>query len=573
MTNRNSKRLPFPVLLAFAFAISSCSASYSPSFEGLPSLAFLKSKESSAVAAISLLGIDTFQRWAGAQEQGDTLLLNPAEGDMGWATYKLTPYSNIELRSVAVDLDEGQTSECWVALANFTLSRWDTFGPYSADALIDISANGSDYISGLGNLYISVVANGGEKAAIESVSIALENFMHTWGTDNDEWGERIVVDQATGDAFICANDFTSNDCLLLKYNAAGELQWVKQFDATDNIRAIDVMLFGGDVLLLGYVDQSNDLQAGYLARLDIDGNLLWAKSYRTSGGRAHFERMSNDGTSLFLCGNAVITTGDRMSPVVARIDPSNGNLSWGNIYHANYAGASVDYGNAIAATSTSGAIISTEGSGFDYCVFKVDALGDLAWADIMTGVSGAAYNLSIDSSGVWIFGDTFNDLTFLKLNESDGSFVSGSRFQSDFDYQFGVPWSEPSPPFAVIGSSPNSHALVGFVDPDASTTYQYQSLVESDLASSGIRAADALNSDTLLGTGIAFNAQATGWNPGSEVTSTPVSRTVYDPDFSIEAWTPQVTDLSLNITSPLGVEDSGSAFDGDYDVAFFRYSR
>jgi uncharacterized protein (TIGR03437 family) len=178
----------------------------------------------------------------------------------------------------------------------------------------------------------------------------------------------------------------ASDAFVLKLDANGNQQWVRQFGTSLNDRAVGVALDGDNIyvvgdLNVGFFDQS--VPSGYIRKYDAAGTLLWNRDYSPV---ILFSRgITADSTGAYVYGDNLIR----------KFDP-NGNPLWTNTFYAN---ALVAAAGALYATGSG----PTTGLG----ITKLDLNGNPLW-NRAYGSSNAASGLALtaDASGVTVAGDT-----------------------------------------------------------------------------------------------------------------------------------------------------------------------
>ena len=125
-------------------------------------------------------GADAFETAGTTSPFGQAL--NVQSGSAGGfgrssATYRI-PLSGENPATLSTDINlylrsDGSTSEFYIGIANYATGRWDFFGGFTDGRIrlpVDEAASG-DYISGLGNAFISIVAYNGSNFDIVGISL------------------------------------------------------------------------------------------------------------------------------------------------------------------------------------------------------------------------------------------------------------------------------------------------------------------------------------------------------------------------------------------------------------------
>jgi hypothetical protein len=199
--------------------------------------------------------------------------------------------------------------------------------------------------------------------------------------------------------------------MLLKFDAAGVLQWQRQYEGTTITTNSAVELWWEDIAVTadgGYVvtgtSQIHPLvpQAGAVARLDAAGNVQWLRTYEPSIGNLGFD---GKGIAQTADGGFVIVGEYRIffqsehyvvkELLAFRID-ANGELLWGTILGNGYGDSRA---GQIEATPDGGSIVVGYRSPFGpttlpttVWILKLDGDGTIVWSSYYgTPASGQAY--------------------------------------------------------------------------------------------------------------------------------------------------------------------------------------
>ncbi len=294
----------------------------------------------------------------------------------------------------------GSASDVFICKLNSlgNLQWVKTFGGTSNDYAFSLSINNSnlyvtgqfadvavDFDPGPGTSTIS--SNGSNDAFVAKYDL---NGTFAWakgfgGTNNDSGGS--IVCNASGDAYVCGVysgivDFdagpstttlssisNSQDAFIVKYNSAGNFQWVRGFGASFNDIAGTIDLnSAGDVYTGGVFSSTVDFDTGpgtftvasngsydaFIHKLDASGTFQWVKTF---GGAA-----GNEGINAL------------------KIDPS------GNIFSTGAYKGVVDFDPG-ASSYTLAAV-----SNGDIFIHKLDGLGNFSWAGTLNSNTTTANN-------------------------------------------------------------------------------------------------------------------------------------------------------------------------------------
>jgi len=249
-----------------------------------------------------------------------------------------------------------------------------------------------------------------------------------YGIATDGVGNSILTGRFMGTAGFGGDYITSEggsvDIFLAKYDASGEVVWVKQAGGTDEDQGFSVATDGiGNILVTGRFrgqadfDSTQKYSAGnsadiFIAKYDLNGNLVWVKQ---AGGMGHDEGLGIaadaqgnsfvtgrfEGEALFET-TTLISTEASDDIFIAKYDV-HGNLVWakkagGSEEDCGYGIAADAYGNTsvtgkFQGEATFGATAISSAGGADIFIARYDANGDLMWVERAGGTgddSGSA---------------------------------------------------------------------------------------------------------------------------------------------------------------------------------------
>ena len=255
-----------------------------------------------------------------------------------------------------------------------------------------------------------------------------------------------------------------SDAFIAKYSPSQELLWVRPFGTavgTTDARSIDLDS-AGNLYVVGYTSSSS-LTLGsttlatrgsgdaFAAKLNNDGNFVWAKSWGSTGDDSAYSLFIDANDRLHVGGyysgtvdfDPASTTTSRTSvggydAFVSRLD-SNGNF----LSVTSFGGVDSDFlrevvgdtnGNVFAAgyfsgTSQFGSHSLTSAGGTDSYLCKLNAAGSIEWAHQAAGIPSGTTSpkLAVTSSGDVFFSGSFTE----DVNFGPGTTVLSSAGLSD----------------------------------------------------------------------------------------------------------------------------------------------
>ena len=186
----------------------------------------------------------------------------------------------------------------------------------------------------------------------------------------------------------------SNDFLLMKIDAGGDVIWTKTYGGADrDLGRRIIPVSGGNYLLIGITLSwgpgipSND--NNLLVKIDGSGNVLWAKVYGTTNRQRAVDAIEDiNGDYIIGAWNA---PGD--DPLIFKVKGTTGNLIWDELVMDNTGDNQIE--EVIPTPSGLGCIIigsaSNTGSGgsWEPYIGEVDNNGVLVWAKYVSGGGSA----------------------------------------------------------------------------------------------------------------------------------------------------------------------------------------
>ena len=308
--------------------------------------------------------------------------------------------------------------------------------------------NGNDYATAIavdasGNVYVTGESlgqgTGIDYATIKYNSAGQQQWVARYNgpASSDDYATAIAID-GSGNVYVTGTssiDAASNfDYLTVKYNSAGQEQWVASYDgpgdAFDFADAIAVDS-SGNVYVTG---ESYGLDSAYdyaTIKYNSTGQEQWVARYN---GPANYD---DEATAIALDGSAnVYVTG--YSYGVGDVGPDYATIKYNSAgqqqWVARYNGGtrSDDYAKGIAVDSSGNVYVTGDSLGVgdlnpDYATIKYDSAGQQQWVARYNGPANgldSAAAIAVDSSGnVYVTGEsagqgTRNDFATVKYNST-----------------------------------------------------------------------------------------------------------------------------------------------------------
>jgi len=278
-------------------------------------------------------------------------------------------------------------------------------GQKTSDGGYIVTGSTTSFGSGKGDVYL-----------LKTNSNGTEQWTKTFGGDSIDAGS--CVKQTLDKGYIIVGNTRSFgqgiynfDIYLIKVDSNGVMQWSKSFGGPGyDIGNSVEQTFDGGYVIAGYTSNFGAINEDvYLIKTDAVGNLIWSKII---GGSDNDNGQSIQQT----VDGGFIITGQSASFSVGLFDvyliktDVNGNVIWTK----SFGGSGLDVGNDVQQTLDNGFIITgfTENlgssGGYDIYLIKTDSIGTLLWSKTYGG-SGTDYGFSIQQTldrGYILLGNT-----------------------------------------------------------------------------------------------------------------------------------------------------------------------
>lgn len=198
-----------------------------------------------------------------------------------------------------------------------------------------------------------------------------------------------------------------DDCVVVKYNTSGVLQWQRVLSETTNLtnhRGYGIALdSSSNVYVTG--PQGQD---GFLAKYNSSGTIQYNKKIYSSGGDNFFDVAVDSSGNIFLCG---IYNPSAYYPLLIKLD-SSANILWQkhivtNQTNSRASKVKIDSsGNAYVAGTSN----SPSGAGYSIFVSRFSSSGNLDWQRTIYYLSNIGYAIGVDSkNNVYVGGYAYSN--------------------------------------------------------------------------------------------------------------------------------------------------------------------
>ena len=295
----------------------------------------------------------------------------------------------------------------WSLLVGTSDVEQDVFGGLAVDAQGRLFLAGTHRTGAINSVRVHALSPSGQ-ALWNADYAGPENAANAVAIAADELGGAVVAGTiTTKDRYI--------EVLAMRFSAAGAVAWHRGFGGPDGgsiDEASDIVLHGGEIYVAGTLNGHTEAGSdGFLARLGMDGSIIWQASFDAGSGSAEsFQALAVDaGGGAYAVGASTID-GERSDTLIAAFSPQ-GALRWSHRTPAAFATQNRYWDIALDAAGkphVAGAATLEFGStAAIYDSFATD--GRLLRREAYTGPAGVAEAraLSVDSRGNVYLAGTF----------------------------------------------------------------------------------------------------------------------------------------------------------------------
>ncbi len=312
--------------------------------------------------------------------------------------------------------------------------------------------------------------------------------LHISGTENieteavktDSENNIIVLTEITGNVTIGSQIFSTQnnekDILLIKLNKFGTILWTVQIGNTniDDPKSIYIDAnnntyltgsFGGTLTLGDITINSTDEKDAFLAKIDSDGNFVWAKNMGQNTGIQKGRKISSDGNYLYVlgiykesvllsrAGDTLLDGTNKTNYFLVKYDldghliharriysSSNGILLSNMIYLNDYLYLGGYFSDTLIYDNDT--ILSNNRSS-DFLLMKIDLNGNLVWMNHFGGSeSDEMWGLTTDGQNLFVSGYFYQGGSFSVAGQPFSSNGMNDIFLGKIDLNGDFVWAK-----------------------------------------------------------------------------------------------------------------------------------
>ena len=245
-----------------------------------------------------------------------------------------------------------------------------------------------------------------------------------FGTSASDYAEAISTDSSGiyvagyTDGALEGSNAGFTDAFVRKYDASGEVEWTRQFGTSASDVALAISTDSSGVYVAGYTE--GDLEGSnagftdaFVRKYNASGDVVWTRQFGTSE-HDYAASISVDSSGVYVAG---YTWSDLEGSNAGRRDAfvrkynASGDVVWtrqfGTFDDDHALAISVDSSGVYVAGETDGDLAGSNAGERDAFVRKYNASGDIVWTrQFGTSERDYAQAISADSSGVYVAGYT-----------------------------------------------------------------------------------------------------------------------------------------------------------------------
>ncbi|MEO8514318.1 MAG: SBBP repeat-containing protein [Ignavibacteria bacterium] len=361
-------------------------------------------------------------QWMITDDSGNIYVTGSSRSVTGFDDYATVKYNS-----------EGQLQ--WDARYNGTANNSDK----ALKVVVDISRN--VYVTGWSNGSGSLL----DYTTIKYNSTGTEEWVSRYNGPGNDWDvpTGIVVDNS-GNVYVTGSSQTtsaigSQDYLTIKYNSNGAEEWIARHDGAANYSDFATSIAidnSGSIYVTGSCYSTESLNDYVTIKYNSAGQQQWVASYNGTGNLSDLAKMvilDNNG-NIYVTGSSP-GAGTSIDYTTVKYN-SAGSQEWSARY--NGAANSIDEPSAVT-TDNNGNVYVTgkeriNGAIYDYATVKYNFAGQQQWAAKFNGSSNlndGATSVKVDNTGnVYVTGNSVNsfnsDFVTIKYNQGNFTPVNGN---------------------------------------------------------------------------------------------------------------------------------------------------
>ena len=275
------------------------------------------------------------------------------------------------------------------------------------------------------------------------------SWVKTFGGTNEDIAHAVIATQDGGfavfgntksvDGDITDKFVEESDLLLLKFDAAAELEWTKTYGGSGDDRGHSlIQMDDGGYMLLGYSQSADGLGSNnegqhdnWILRVDSQGVFMWERSFGYPGHDHAYNIIKTSDGGVFFNGFLDVTASNGAGNSIANRSGSlhgvgefwchkisaEGVVEWRNYYGGtsndrSYDAVELSNGNfVLVGTSESMDVdVSNPLGSYDVWVVMIDPLGNLIWEKSLGGseIDGANAVLENADGNIVVLGNSFS---------------------------------------------------------------------------------------------------------------------------------------------------------------------